>query len=45
LSKGEIDILFAVTQLIPRILEQSLLLHFLFTLNGKDNKVRFSYTK
>ena len=45
MSKGEIDILFAVTQLIPRILEQSLLLHFLFTLNGKDNKVRFSYTK
>ena len=44
LSKGELDILFAVTQLIPRILEQSLLSHFTFTLNGERKLIMFSYT-
>ena len=44
LSKGEMDILFAITQLIPRILEQSLLLHFSFPLNGERKLIIFSYT-
>jgi hypothetical protein len=44
LSRGEMDILFAITQLIPRILEQSLLLHFSFTLNGERKLIIFSYT-
>lgn len=44
LSKGEMDILFAITQLIPRILEQSLLLHFSFTLKGERKLIIFSYT-
>lgn len=35
LSRGEMVILFAITQLIPRILEQLLLLYFSFTLNGE----------
>lgn len=44
LSKGEMDILFAITQLIPRILEQSLLLNFSFTLNGERKLITFSFT-
>jgi hypothetical protein len=44
LSRGELDILFAVTQLIPRILEQSLISHFIFTLNGERKLIMFSYT-
>ncbi len=44
LSLGETDILKAITQLLPRILEQSLLNNFTFSLNGKDKLVRFLYT-
>lgn len=44
LSKGEMDILTAITQLIPRILEQSLLNNFTFTLNGARKLITFSYT-
>jgi hypothetical protein len=43
LSSGEMDILFAITQLIPRILEQSLISHFTFTLNGERKLIIFSY--
>lgn len=45
LSQGEYDILMAVTQLVPRILEQSLFHHFKSELSGKDRLVRFTYTK
>lgn len=34
----------AITQILPRILEQSLLNNFIFNLNGKDKLVRFLYT-
>src|SRR5947207_4769144 len=44
LSRGEIDILKAITQILPRILEQSLLNSFTFNLNGKDKLVRFLYS-
>jgi len=44
LSQGEHDILMAITQLLPRILEQSLLSNYSFSLNGKDKLVKFSYT-
>lgn len=44
LSSGEIDILYAITQLIPRVLEQSLLLHFTFALNNESKLILFSYT-
>jgi hypothetical protein len=44
LSKGEIDILMAITQILPRILEQLLLNSFIFNLKGKDKLVRFLYT-
>jgi hypothetical protein len=39
------DILYAITQLIPRILEQSLLSNLIFNLNGKNKLVRLMYTK
>jgi len=39
------DILLAITQLIPRILEQSLLSDMVFSLNGKNKLIRFTYTK
>jgi hypothetical protein len=39
------DILYAITQLIPRILEQSLLSDLIFNLNGKNKLVRLMYTK
>lgn len=35
----------AVTQLVPRILEQSLFSHFASTLSGKDRLVRFTFTR
>lgn len=44
LSKGEIDILIAITQLLSRILEQSLFYNFSFNLNGENKLVKFSYT-
>lgn len=44
LSKGETDILIAISQLLPRILEQSLLVNYSFVLNGRDKLVRFTYT-
>lgn len=44
LNKGETDILIAISQLLPRILEQSLLVNYSFILNSKDKLVRFSYT-
>ena len=44
LSKGEVDILMAITQLLPRILEQSLLDTYIFNLNGKNKLVKFSYS-
>lgn len=44
LSRGEVDILMAITQLLPRILEQSLLDNFPFNLNGNNKLVKFSYT-
>jgi hypothetical protein len=34
----------AITQILPRILEQPLLNNFIFSLNGKDKLVRFLYT-
>lgn len=44
LSKDEINILFVITQLIPIILEQWLLLNFSFILNGERKLITFSYT-
>jgi len=35
----------AITQLLPRILEQSLLDTYTFNLNGKNKLVKFSYSK
>ena len=43
LNKGETHILMAITQLLLRILEQSLLNTFVFNLNGKNKLVRFLY--
>lgn len=43
-NKGKTDILIAIIQILPRILEQSLLNSFIFSLNGKDKLVRFLYT-
>jgi len=34
----------AITQLLPRILEQSLLDTYIFNLNGKNKLVKFSYS-
>jgi hypothetical protein len=45
LSQGEYNILMAVTQLVPRILEQSLFEHFKSELSGKDRLVKFTYTR
>ena len=45
LSQGEYDILMAVSQLIPRILEQSLFEHFASTLTGDDRLVLFHYVE
>lgn len=45
LTQGEYDILMAVTQLCPRILEQSILHHFPCSLNGIDRLVRFRYVR
>jgi len=44
LTKGEIDILVHLTQLIPRILEQSLLTKFKPELNGEISTVLYQYT-
>lgn len=45
LSQGDYNILMAVTQLVPRILEQSIFEHFKSELTGKDRLVRFTYTR
>jgi hypothetical protein len=45
LTQGELNILLAITEVLPRILEQSLLYTLPASLNGKDRLVKFSYTK
>lgn len=45
LSTGEYNLLMALTQLMPRILEQSLLNAFNSELNGENSTVLFSYNK
>lgn len=45
LSQGEYNILMAITQLVPRILEESLFRAYASTLTGKDRLVRFVYTR
>ena len=46
MNKGERDILIAITQLSPRILEQSILLdkRFVLDLNGDYRLVKFTYS-
>jgi hypothetical protein len=44
LSQGEYDILMAVSQLVPRLLEQSIMYHFPCSLNGGLQLVTFRYT-
>ena len=43
LRQGELDILLAITQILPRILEQSLLYSLHFELNGENKLVKFTY--
>jgi hypothetical protein len=45
LMQGEVNILLAILQLLPRLLEQSILSNFPCTLNGNGSRlVVFSYT-
>jgi hypothetical protein len=45
LKIGQVDILMAITQLLPSILEQSLLDSFSFNLNRNKKIAKFSNTK
>lgn len=45
MSKGELDILKAFTQFLPRLLEQSLFSSYLPSLNGDALTVYFNYVK
>lgn len=45
ITQGEYDILLAITQILPRILEQALLYTLPSVLNGKGRLVKFSHSK